>query len=197
MSIRHSLLALLVDQDAYGYQLRSRFESLTGSVWPLNIGQVYTTLARLERDGSVLGTGTGDDGRAMYHLTDAGHRELSAWWRSPVSRKERPRDELAIKIALAVTTAGVDAAAILQTQRVDTMRSMQDLTKLKRHNDTTDLPWRLVLESMIFAAEAEIRWLDHCESALIRHAIKAPQSPPPDRPAMPAATRSEQREVSS
>lgn len=197
MSIRHSLLALLVEQDAYGYQLRARFESLTGSVWPLNIGQVYTTLARLERDRLVLGTGTGGDGRAMYHLTDAGHRELSAWWRSPVSRTERPRDELAIKIALAVTTTGVDAATILQTQRVDTMRSMQDLTKLKRHNDTADLPWRLVLESMIFAAEAEIRWLDHCESALVRHARKVPRPPIPDHRVVPAPTHSGQTGVSS
>lgn len=197
MSIRHSLLALLVEQDAYGYQLRARFESLTGSVWPLNIGQVYTTLVRLERDGSVLGTGTGEDGRAMYHLTEAGHRELSTWWRSPVSRTERPRDELAIKIALAVTTPGVDASAILQTQRMDTMRSMQDLTKLKRHNDTTDLPCRLVLESMIFAAEAEIRWLDHCESALIRHAAAGPQSSAPDHPPVPTRTSAQQSEVSS
>lgn len=197
MSIRHSLLALLAEQDAYGYQLRARFESLTGSVWPLNIGQVYTTLARLERDGLVLGTGTGDDGRAMYHLTEAGRLELSAWWRSPVSRTERPRDELAIKIALAVTTSGVDAAAILQTQRVDTMRSMQDLTKLKRHNDTADLPWRLVLESMIFGAEAEIRWLDHCESALIRHAVRIAPSSLPEHPPAAAPIRSEQTEVSS
>lgn len=178
MSIRHSLLALLADHDAYGYQLRSRFETLTGSVWPLNIGQVYTTLSRLERDGLVHGTGTGDDGRAMYQLTAAGRAELSEWWTSPVSRTERPRDELAIKIALAVTTAGVDAGAILQTQRLDTMRSMQDLTRLKRHAVQDDLPWRLVLESMIFAAEAEIRWLDHCESALIRHVTKVPRTQP-------------------
>ncbi|MET3806689.1 DNA-binding PadR family transcriptional regulator [Nakamurella sp. UYEF19] len=191
MSIRHSLLALLADHDAYGYQLRSRFESLTGSVWPLNIGQVYTTLARLERDGLVLGTGTGDDGRAMYHLTEAGQAELQSWWRSPVSRNDRPRDELAIKIALAVTATGVDASAILQTQRLDTMRAMQDLTRLKRHADVADLPWRLVLESMIFAAEAEIRWLDHCESAVIRHAVQ-------QRAVAPiAAAPAENSEVSS
>lgn len=170
MSIRHSLLALLDERDAYGYQLRARFEALTGSVWPLNIGQVYTTLGRLERDGLVSGTGTGEDGRAMYRLTAAGRAELDAWWLRPVSRTERPRDELAIKIALAVTTPGVDTTLILQGQRTDTMRSLQDLTKLKRHADPGDLPWLLVLESMIFAAEAEIRWLDHCESTLIRHA---------------------------
>jgi DNA-binding PadR family transcriptional regulator len=175
MSIRYGLLALLSDGDAYGYVLRSRFEALTGGVWPLNIGQVYTTLSRLERDGLVAGAGTDGDGRVMYALTDAGRGELAAWWSVPVARADRPRDELASKSELAVTTPGVDAAAVVQTQREATMRSLQDLTRLKRHGADGgspgadgDLSWRLVLESMVFAAEAEIRWLDHCETALLR-----------------------------
>jgi len=183
LSIRHSLLALLSDGDAYGYQLRSRFESATGSVWSLNIGQVYTTLARLERDAMVQGVGAGDDGRVIYRLTDAGRAELSAWWDSPVAHQDRPRDELAIKIALAVTTPNVDANSILQTQRRETIRHLQDLTRSKRHTDAGDLSWRLVIESMIFAAEAEVRWLDHCESALIRNARPRPSKagiPQPD-----------------
>ena len=53
MSIRNSLLALLQDRPRYGYQLRIEFEDRTGSTWPLNIGQVYTTLSRLERDDMV------------------------------------------------------------------------------------------------------------------------------------------------
>ena len=57
MSIRHSLLALLQDKPRYGYQLRVEFEDRTGSAWPLNIGQVYTTLARLE----AREEGRGDD----------------------------------------------------------------------------------------------------------------------------------------
>ena len=197
MSIRHSLLALLADGDAYGYQLRSRFEELTGAVWPLNIGQVYTTLARLERDGLVVGSGDKVDGRAMYSLADPGRAELERWWRSPVQRGERPRDELAIKIALAITATGVDYAAVLQTQRADTMRSLQDLTRVKRHGnrEPADLPWQLVLESMIFAAEAEIRWLDHCETALLRSsAYVRPTTPttpstPPVGTSTPGARR--------
>lgn len=168
MSIKYGLLALLSDADAYGYQLRSRFESATGSAWPLNIGQVYTTLSRLERDGLVAGIGADGDGRSMYRLTDAGRAELSGWWDSPVLHADRPRDELAIKIALAITTPRVDASAILQTQRRETVRHLQDLTRVKRQTDPEDLSWRLVVESMIFAAEAEVRWLDHCEASLVR-----------------------------
>ncbi len=198
------MLALLSEGDAYGYVLRSRFEELTGGVWPLNIGQVYTTLSRLERDGLVTDAGTDDDGRVMYALTEAGRSELAGWWSVPVAREDRPRDELAIKIALAVTTPGVDAASVLQTQRAATMRSLQDLTRLKRHGSddaapTEDLSWRLVLESMVFAAEAEIRWLDHCETALLRAnagpvpaGTKAVASSPiaPERDPAPAVKRS-------
>lgn len=176
MSVKFGLLALLSEGEAYGYVLRARFEEVTGGSWPLNIGQVYTTLARLERDGLVEGTGVDHEARVMYRLTDAGRAELEAWWAAPVERADRPRDELAIKVALAVTTPGVDAAAVLQTQRAATMRSLQDLTRLKRHGkgDPGTLPWRLVLESMVFAAEAEIRWLDHCETALARENAAAP-----------------------
>jgi DNA-binding PadR family transcriptional regulator len=62
MSIRHGLLALLEEGPRYGYQLKSEFESRTGSTWPLNVGQVYTTLGRLERDGLV--SPAGEDARS-------------------------------------------------------------------------------------------------------------------------------------
>jgi DNA-binding PadR family transcriptional regulator len=50
VSVRHALLALLSEGPKYGLQLREEFEARTGEVWPLNVGQVYTTLQRLERD---------------------------------------------------------------------------------------------------------------------------------------------------
>ena len=61
MSVRHALLALLSEGPKYGLQLREEFEAGTGEVWPLNVGQVYTTLQRLERDGLA---GPGPDGQA-------------------------------------------------------------------------------------------------------------------------------------
>jgi hypothetical protein len=89
-----------------------------------------------------------------------------------VERADRPRDELAIKLALALTTPGVDVRAVVQTQRTATMRALQELTRLKSTADDAagDLAWRLVLEAMVFQTEAEVRWLDHCESSMARHA---------------------------
>ena len=169
MSVRQALLALLEQGPRYGYQLRAEFEQRTGSTWPLNVGQVYTTLTRLERDGFVEGTGADDEGHVMYEVTPAGRDEVSGWFTTPVPRTQPPRDELAIKLALAVTVPGVDVGALIQQQRTATMTALQDYTRLKR-NGEGDLAWSLVLDSLVFAAEAEIRWLDHCESRLRRAA---------------------------
>ena len=193
MSIRRGLLALLAQEPMYGAQLRSRFESRTGGTWPLNVGQVYTTLSRLERDGLVEhgelleGAGGADgEGRIAYRLTDQGRTEVQRWWADPVDRGNTPRDELVIKLALAVTVPGVDVQRIVQTQRTATLRHLQDLTKLKRAtsgeaggrgpDQRNELAWLLVLDNLVYAAEAEIRWLDHVESRLARVATRAPEA---------------------
>jgi DNA-binding PadR family transcriptional regulator len=180
MSIRHGLLALLERGPSHGYQLRSEFDAATGATWPLNVGQVYTTLDRLERDGLVAQDGEPDsDGRIAYRITDEGRRELTSWFASPVTRQGAPRDELAIKLALAVTTPGVDVVSVVQTQRAATMTSLQELTRLKTRadGDPGDLAWSLVLDALLFRAEAEIRWLDHCETRVARAAARRDATP--------------------
>ncbi len=181
MSVRQGLMALLAQEPMYGARLRTEFEARTGGTWPLNVGQVYTTLARLERDGLVVASGGDDEGRIEYALTDAGRAEVSQWWRRPVIRDASPRDELVIKLALAVTLPGVDVAAVVQTQRTATLKHLRDLTRLKARAeepaDGRDLAWSLVLENHLFAAEAEARWLDHIESALARHRGRMPLGP--------------------
>jgi DNA-binding PadR family transcriptional regulator len=183
MSIRHGLLALLERGPMYGYQLRTSFEESTGGTWPLNIGQVYTTLNRLERDGLVRALPEVGTGQRPYEITDAGRADLTVWFATPISRADRPRDELAIKLALALTTPGVDVTAVVQTQRTATMRTLQEYTRLKTTADKpADLPWRLVLDAMVFQAEAEIRWLDHCEVSLTRYRPPAPAGAPTRTP---------------
>ena len=195
MSIRQAMLAILEQGPMYGYQLRAEFEQRTGETWPLNIGQVYTTLTRLERDGlvevvvdevvrEVAGHGgvgeslSSDRTHVSYRATEAGRGEVSEWFATPVPRTQPPRDELAIKLAIAVTLPGVDVGAIIQRQRSATMTALQDYTRLKRSGraatpqDSADLAWSLVLDSLVFDAEAEVRWLDHCEARLRRAAAE-------------------------
>ncbi|MEV7771589.1 PadR family transcriptional regulator [Kitasatospora sp. NPDC086791] len=182
MSIRHGLLALLDQGPRYGYQLRTEFEARTGATWPLNVGQVYTTLSRLERDGLVEAAGEDDEGHQFYAVTDAGRAELRAWFDTPVPRTNPPRDELAIKLAMAVTVPGVDVSAVVQGQRRHSIKALQDYTRLKGRalagearpgvvpSASNDLAWLLVLDQLIFQTEAEIRWLDHCETRLAQQA---------------------------
>jgi DNA-binding PadR family transcriptional regulator len=181
MSVRHSLLALLQDQPRYGYQLRAEFENRTGATWPLNIGQVYTTLDRLERDGLVVRNGDDGNGHVVHSITGAGKAEVGSWFAAPVERNNPPRNELAIKLALAVTIPGVDVQGIIQAQRVASIRALQDYTKARRDTAVThrsgDTAALLVLDSLIFQTEAEVRWLDLCEARMVQQA----QSPSPTR----------------
>ncbi len=171
MSIRQAMLALLEEQPMHGYQLRQEFESRTGGTWPLNIGQAYTTLQRLERDGLVEPVPAADGEPERFRLTTAGREQAGSWWSTPVERGAPARDELAIKLALAVTLPGVDVDAVVRAQRTETMRALQDYARLKRRIpaevDGTDLAWSLVLDSLVFQAEAEMRWLDHVEGRVV------------------------------
>lgn len=173
MSIRHGLLALLARGPKYGYQLRAEFESLTGSTWPLNVGQVYSTLSRLERDGLAIRVGADDEGRFVYRITGTGLAEVDRWYGSPVGHAGRSRDELAIKLALAVTSPGVDVRGVVQAQRTATLLTLRDLDRQRAAagqsggKDRADAAWLLVLESMVLQTEAELRWLDRCEDYML------------------------------
>jgi DNA-binding PadR family transcriptional regulator len=182
MSVKYGLLALLGREPMHGYQLRTEFERSTGSTWPLNIGQVYSTLSRLSRDGLVEETDPADEpGKVVYRLTDAGRTELATWFATPVAPAEHPRDELAIKVALALHTPGVDVSAVLLAQRTATVRKLLELTRLKaKADETADEAWLLVLDLMIFRTESEARWLDHSETRLARTPRRRPPAAAPD-----------------
>ena len=133
MTVRNALLALLEQGPMYGYQLRAEFERRTGATWPLNVGQVYTTLSRLERDGFVEGTGGRRRRGHVIVRRDGGRaRGGRGVVHHAVARTQPPRDELAIKLALAVTVPGVDVGTVIQQQRSATMGALQDYTRIKR-----------------------------------------------------------------
>lgn len=191
MSIRSSLLALLNEGPAYGSQLRTRFEERTGGTWPLNIGQVYQTLDRLVRDGlAVIEPEHGSDlpvqARAVYRISESGRAQVAQWFAEPVPRGAAPRDELAAKLAIAMSAPCADVARLIDTQRAATMATLQELTSIKRAQlaaDPTSVinPWMLVLDRLSFDAEAELRWLDHCEATILSRPIRQQPSSTEDR----------------
>ncbi|MCL2516047.1 MAG: PadR family transcriptional regulator [Microbacteriaceae bacterium] len=117
MSVRNSLLAILTLGPCYGSQLKAEFERRTGGSWSLNVGQVYTTLARLERDRLVERLEPDPHGRELFATTDAGRAAVLAWFRSPVSAGGAQRDELTMKVLVALTLPGADVPGILDAQR--------------------------------------------------------------------------------
>ena len=179
MSVRHALLALLSEGPKYGLQLREEFEARTGEVWPLNVGQVYTTLQRLERDGLV----ESDDSEATgpqkgFQITEAGQAELAEWLRTPPDLASPPRDELVMKVLVAVRLPGTDVREVIQAHRRYLVELMQQWTRIKEEEAEFDLNLALVVDAELFRLDAVIRWLDAADGRIKRAAIEPAQPVP-------------------
>jgi DNA-binding PadR family transcriptional regulator len=172
MSVRHALLALLSDGPKYGLQLREEFEANTGQVWPLNVGQVYTTLQRLERDGLVAATSseeTTEPGpQKAYRITEAGSAELTQWLLVPPDLSTPPRDDLVMKVLIAVRVPNTDVSEVIQAHRRYLIQLMQEWTRLKEDDNGEDLAFSLVVDSELFRIDSVVRWLDAAEARLRR-----------------------------
>jgi DNA-binding PadR family transcriptional regulator len=179
MAVREGLLSLLEPGPRYGYQLKTEFEAVTGGVWTLNVGQVYTTLDRLERDGLVVVTEA--EGQKSYELTAAGREELGAWWQAVPADDPPPRDELMLKVLMAIEKGPDHALGVITRQRT----ALFSLLQQHRRNGPdsppdappagpSDLAAQLVTDALVVRAEADLRWLDLCEARLTRSARKDP-----------------------
>jgi DNA-binding PadR family transcriptional regulator len=171
MAIPHALLALLVSEPKFGLRLKEEFESHTGSVWPLNVGQVYTTLSRLERDGFVQSLGHEGEtaSQKLYALTAGGREELFSWLGTAPESTTPPRDEIVIKVMIALTVEGCDVRSVIQIHRKRVLAAMTSFNKLKRR-EQDELALALVVDAELFRLEATVRWLDLAEARLVRGA---------------------------
>jgi DNA-binding PadR family transcriptional regulator len=189
MSIRHALLALLSEGPKYGLQLREEFEARTGEVWPLNVGQVYTTLQRLERDGLVESDGSGDEGpQKGFRITGAGAAELAGWLRTPPDLSSPPRDELVMKVLVATNVPGTDVHEVIQAHRRYLVQLMQQWTRIKEEEAGADLNLALVVDAELFRLDAVVRWLDAADGRLKRAAAD-PAAPSPAAAPLPRVRR--------
>ena len=161
----------------YGYQLRAEFEAVHRRHLAAQhrAGLHHPGPPGAGRPGALAAGERRGAAAVRDHRRRAGPRS-PLWFATPISRADRPRDELAIKLALALTTPGVDVRgggadpAHGDDARAAGVHPAQD----PRATEPADLSWRLVLDAMIFQAEAEVRWLDHCEASLVRY-----RRPPP------------------
>ena len=173
MSVRHAMLALLSEGPKYGLQLREEFEARTGEVWPLNGGQVYTTLQRLERDGLVESDGSDEEGpQKGFRISAEGERELARWLRTPPDLSSPPRDELVMKVLVALYVPGADVHAVIQAHRRYLVELMQQWTRIKEYDAGSDLSMLLAIDAELFRLDSVVRWLDAAEARLNRAATE-------------------------
>lgn len=168
MAVREGLLALLEQQTAYGYQLKTQFEAATGGAWSLNVGQVYATLDRLTRDGLVEAEER--DGQRSYRITVAGIDELGAWWDTVPGDAPPPRDELTVKVLLAIAHSRRRGLEVITQQRNALFVLLQQRQRASvRRPARVDAPLgeQLVHDALIVRAEADLRWLDLCEERVV------------------------------
>jgi DNA-binding PadR family transcriptional regulator len=172
-------LALLSEGPKYGLQLRQEFEARTGEVWPLNVGQVYTTLQRLERDGLVESDDADEPGpQKGFHITEEGQHELALWLRTPPDLSMPPRDELVIKVLVGLKVPGVDVREVIQVHRRYVVEVMQQWTRMKENEADFDLNFALVVDSELYRLDAVVRWLDSVDGRLKRASVE-PLAPAP------------------
>ena len=179
VSVRHALLALLSEGPKHGLLLQQEFEERTGEVWPLNVGQVYITLQRLERDGLV----ESDDGpksgpQKKYSITSSGSTELDGWLRTPAGDVPPPRDELVIKVLISLRVPGADVHDIVQSHRRHMIELMQRYSHLKMEAAEDDVGLALVADAELFRLDGVVRWLDAADTRLRLHSPPGPAGPP-------------------
>src|SRR6476661_6464609 len=181
VSIRHALLALLSDGPSYGWKMRQEFEARTGEVWPVN-GQVYTTLQRLERDGLIESDeGDADGAQRRFQLTAHGRTELNRWLQTPPDLSAPLREDLVVKVMVALGIPGIDARALLQVHRRHLLEIMRDYARVKDASPA-DVNLAMVADAEMFRLEAQVRWLDSVESRLTESGAAPPREPqPPSR----------------
>src|SRR4051794_32416259 len=159
MALNEVVLALLRGGPAHGYDLKRDHDAWFPDARPLAFGQVYATLARLEKAGLVEVAETRQDGgpeRTVYGLSEAGEARLAEWLAEPAGAAVASTDEIVRKTIAALHTGG-DPAGFLARQRAAHLRRMRELTI---HPPERDPAARLARDHLVAHLDADLRWLD-------------------------------------
>jgi DNA-binding PadR family transcriptional regulator len=155
-------MGLLATEPLHGYEVKNRFEDMFGGTWEVNIGQIYTTLQRLERDGLVRPVGErGDRGKLQYELSPEGHKSLNEWLAKPDSGPQQLREDIYVKLLVATRVANGDLKQLLGRQKRSYLQRLRDLNQLEeraRKDGRNDLA-RLVRGALLHT-EADLKWVD-------------------------------------
>ncbi|HWI60949.1 MAG TPA: helix-turn-helix transcriptional regulator [Symbiobacteriaceae bacterium] len=173
LAVKHGILGILAGRPRHGYELKTEFDNLTAGLWELNVGQIYSTLERMLKDGLVElfddEEGAGED-RKIYRITADGRQELETWLSRPPLKARPMRDELYVRLGLLVEKDRQAALDLLESQRRVYHLQMAELTRQKIQVVRAQGPDRVRREMMLDAAllhvDADLKWLENCEARL-------------------------------
>ncbi len=148
MSIRSGILLVLAEGDAYGLQLHGELEERTDR--RINVGQIYSTLDRLQTAGLVRASGTTDDGLPLYGVTEQGRLAAAEWLAGIEVDSPSAWSEFTFKLLLA-TSLGAATPALLAAHHAAWSRSARDAT------GSAGAP---ATRARRLLAEAALAWLD-------------------------------------
>lgn len=163
--MRYPLLALLAEKPSHGYELKQAFDDRFGAVWPpINAGQIYNTLAALERDNLITGKDVpqrGAPSRRVYELTDEGRSAFDSWVREP-SASPKLKEDIIVKLVLAYVAGTVDPMILIDRQRREYFKVVRELNDLAASHDG-DPSTQVLIAGASFYVEALLKWMDVCE----------------------------------
>jgi DNA-binding PadR family transcriptional regulator len=160
------VLALLAKEPSHGYQLRARLREALGPVGEaMNAGQIYVTLARLEKAGLVASepaAGLPDrPDRKVYALTADGQQRVAGWL-TEISWPKPDLAEFHLKLIAAAAARLADPLTIVDAQRRELLRRLRDAQRAAMAEPARS-DAGLLLEGIVLRLQADLRWLEACE----------------------------------
>src|SRR5262245_58120987 len=156
------VLAMLAKEPSHGYQLRARLRDALGPLGEaMNAGQVYVTLARLEKAGLVAVESGDRSDRKVYALTATGQQRVADW----IAEVSWPRPDLAefhLKLVAAASSGLADPLTIVDTQRRELLRRLREAQRAAMAEPERSSAG-LLLEGIVLRLQADLRWLEACE----------------------------------
>jgi DNA-binding PadR family transcriptional regulator len=196
MSVKNTLLALLYQHAMHGYELGKQLNLIVSAEWDVKPGQIASTLKRLKEanlvDYDVESTDDAPD-RKVYSITHEGLDELRNWYLTPEVRDYRLGDAFYVKLVLSLIDGPVSPEQVLIVQRRELFQQLHEVTDMRRQVDPkTQLPWLMLLDSAIMHLEADLRWIEMCETRLPDLKQYTPPTPQPKPRGRPRRRRSKE-----
>ncbi|GLQ32513.1 PadR family transcriptional regulator [Litoribrevibacter albus] len=176
MSLKHSLLVLLADRPATGYELSQKYKEAIGFFWKASHQQIYKQLKDLADQGWVtfeeeLQAGKPD--KKKYQITSKGLAGLRAWLSSEI-KPSKTNDALLVML---YGGKHVDDAVLLREVKRHQLLHQKNLQKLEAIEslylslDSTQknsyrLPY-LTLKRGLSSERAWLEWSDEVVEVLM------------------------------